>query len=121
VALLATNTFTEADDLLLLNLEDAENGEIALQGFGAQGNDQIYVGTGYSLFAIGEDQDIFDNVGSMSAIEILWQQVNNDLVLYFEETPFAANGSTTGDIVTVTLTGVTGEVELSSTGFLTVV
>lgn len=88
-----------------------------IANFGAAGEDQIYFGSEFSLVALG-DSAITDNVGDVAATEIFWEEVGADLVLYVEDEAFAGNGSTTADITTITLTGVSAADVTYVDGFL---
>ena len=101
------DNFTANSDVYLFS-EDTNQ---TLTGFGANGEDRIYFGEGYSLVAIPDGDDINDNVGDVAAQEILWAQDGNNLVLYVEEESFAGNSSdgAGADITTITLAGVSAE------------
>jgi len=101
------DNFTANSDVYLFS-EDTNQ---TLTGFGANGEDKIYFGEGYSLVAIPDGDDINDNVGDVAAQEILWAQDGNNLVLYAEEESFAGNSSdgAGADITTITLAGVSAE------------
>lgn len=88
-----------------------------IASFGAAGADKIYFGADFSLVALGEDA-IADNVGDVATMEIFWEEVGLDLVLYVEDAAFAGNGSTTADITTITLTGVSAADVTYVDGFL---
>lgn len=107
------DNFTVEDDVYLF----AEGANQSLTGFGTGGEDSIYFGAGYSLVALG-DNGIGDNVGSVSELEIFWEEVGGNLVLYVENETFAGNGSTTGDITTITLNGVSADEVALVGGFL---
>ncbi|WP_432414809.1 hypothetical protein ACRHM7_13000 [Chromohalobacter israelensis] len=86
-----------------------------------EAGDSIFIGEQLSIVVAGEDQDISDDLGDVSAQELIVIDDGANTTLYFEEKSFAGNGSTASDITTVELTGVTGgEVSINSDGFLTV-
>lgn len=112
-----TVTFGAGDDVYLF-AEDTSGTPTDIENFGVAGEDSIYFGAGYKLVALGDD-DINDNVGSVSDLEIFWQETaGGDLVLYVENETFAGNGSTTGDITTITLEGVSADEVALVGGFL---
>lgn len=111
-------TFTSKDDVFLFT----EGANKSLASFGVSGEDKIFFGEGYSLVAIADDKAITNNVGDAAALEILWVQQGNNLVLYVEEETFAGNSSAgaAADITTVTLTGVNAADVSFEGGFLTI-
>lgn len=98
-----SESFTVNDDVYLFNEEDSAG--VSLAKFGANGEDKIFFGEGFSLVALGDDE-IGDNVGDSSAMEIFWEQIGSDVNLYVEAEAFGGNASGTDDVVQVTLTGV---------------
>lgn len=99
--------FTNSDDVYLFNakVDDAKE----LDNFGLRGEDKIFFGESYKFVALG-DKSIEDKVGDAAVLEIFWKQVGADVELYVEQQAFA--GNVTGnndDIITITLTGVTGD------------
>lgn len=113
------DNFTAESDVYLFN---AEAGNQTLVGFGASGEDKIFFGEGFNLVQIPEDKAITDNVGNVGELEILWEQVNDNLVLYVEQETFAGNSSAgaTNDITTITLNGVSAEDISFEGGFLSI-
>jgi hypothetical protein len=99
------DNFTIEDDVYLY----AEgSGTQTLTGFGANGEDQIFFGEGFSLVQIPDGDTISDNVGDSAALGILWQQTGTngaDLTLYVEAETFGGNSAGTSDVVEITLTG----------------
>jgi len=70
-------------------------------------NDFIRFDGSYTFRPLGEDDEIENNLGSASTLEIFAKQVGDDVELYVENIPTAGNGSSpTADITTITLTGV---------------
>lgn len=111
-----TGTASEADIFLLGKLSKS------ITNFDAD-LDSIFVGTGFTLFAVSnKDAKIKDNLGDPSVLEAIVLDDGTDTTIYFEQKTFAGNSSsTTADMVTVTLTGVTGqEVSIDANGFLTI-
>lgn len=105
---------TADNDVYLFN---ADNANVSITSFGVTGQDTIYFGKEYTLKALGDDK-ITDNVGELDKLEIFWSVQGTTLTLYVEQETFAGNGSTTGDIVTVTLAGVAEDFTFEH-GFLT--
>jgi len=85
-------------------------------GFAA--DDRIFVGSDYTLVdladltgkAIGTDA-----VGSASALEVFWDAANS--TLYVEKEAFSGNAVGLGNFETITLTGVTADLEING-GFV---
>ncbi len=72
------------------------------------GTDFLRFDGSYSFEKLGEDDEIENNLGSASTLEIFAKQDGDDVVLYVENIPTAGNGtSAITDITTITLTGVT--------------
>ncbi|MCG7600467.1 hypothetical protein MHM84_11765 [Halomonas sp. McH1-25] len=110
--------FASEDEVYLFN---ADEGNQSLSGFGASGQDRIYFGEEFTFTQIPEGSDISDNVGSVNALEIFWEQDGANLNLYVEEETFAGNSSAgaAADITTITLTGVNAEDVSFTNGYLT--
>ncbi|WP_242225228.1 DUF4214 domain-containing protein [Shinella zoogloeoides] len=109
-----TVNFDAGDDVYLFTESTTAT---TINSFSVAGDDSIYFGAGYKLVALGDD-DITDNVGNVGELEIFWKEVAGDLVLYVENETFAGNGSTSGDITTITLDGVSGDEVALVGGFL---
>lgn len=92
------------DDIFLFGGVDDD-----IAGFGAEGEDRIFFGETYVLVQLEDGQDIATaRVGDQNTLEIFWQEVGGDLVLYVESETFAGNAQGAGalaDITTITLTG----------------
>ena len=110
------DNFTAEDDVYLFNADDSAG--VTLADFGAEGEDTIFFGDGFSLVEIPDGSGIGDNVGDVAALEILWEQDGNDLVLYVEAETFGGNSSGVGDVTEVTLTGVSATDITFGGGFL---
>ena len=110
------DNFTAEDDVYLFNAEDSDGQTLA--DFGAEGEDTIFFGDGFSLVQIPDGSDINDNVGDVAALEILWEQDGDDLVLYVEGETFGGNSSGVEDVTEVTLTGVSATDITFGGGFL---
>jgi len=95
-------------------------GEGSIEDFGAEGTDAIYFGEMPALVALGAEEAITDAVGDVAALEIFWEQDGDNLVLYVEDETFAGNGSTTGDVSTITLVGVDAADITFANGYLSV-
>ncbi|PWV72643.1 DUF4214 domain-containing protein [Halomonas sp. A11-A] len=108
---------TAGDDIFLFSGEDA-----TITGFGATGEDLLYVGTGYSRSDLASDVDLnATRQGSSSELEIFFQQDGNNTLLFIEEVEFAgsATGGFEGD--TITLVGVNAEdLVINAEGFITI-
>lgn len=110
-------TATAENDIFLYT-EEAGN----VSGFGLEGDDQLFVGTDFTLTALEAADDLAeDRLGDSSVQEIFAQQNGNNVVLSFENEAFAGNATNLEDITEVTLTGVSVEdLSLSADGFITV-
>jgi len=93
-----------------------------VSGFGLEGEDQLFVGTGFTWTALEAGDDLAtDRLGDSGVLEIFAQQSGNNVVLSFENETFAGSAENTDDITVVTLTGVSLEnLNLSADGFITV-
>jgi hypothetical protein len=136
----AEATFTDADNLVPVSivtgtqaatpgndiyLVDTAIATANITSFGAAGSDSIYLGTEYALVVAGTDETITDNLGSVSALELIVVDNGTDTMLYVENETFAGNASTLAanntDLTTITLTGVTGsDVSIDANGLVTV-
>jgi len=114
VGVIGSGNGTSADDLFVF---DGKTGG-TINAFGSEGNDKIYFGTDFTLVTLADDQVIADNLGSSSALEIFYDA--SLATLYVEKQAFGGNSVGTSEIVEITLAGVTGGVELSADGYLTV-
>lgn len=110
-------TATADNDLFLFNGEES-----TLSGFGLEGNDQLFIGTDFSLAAIDSSVDLAaDREGDAGVLEVFAQQDGNNTVLSFEGEAFAGNAQNLDDITEVTLTGVNADdLSLNADGFITV-
>jgi len=110
-----TNFAGATSDVYVVSNKDASIG-----AFGLQGTDQLFVGTGYSLVqgAIGAT----GVKGNDAALEIFVSNNNGDTVLQIETHAYssAVTGTGTGEIVTITLTGVdASHIKLDANGIIT--
>ena len=107
---------TAGDDVFLFSGEDAN-----VTGFGATGEDLLYVGTGFARADLDSDVDLAaTREGDAGVLEIFFQQDGNNTKLFIEEVEFAgsANGGFEG--AEVTLVGVNAEdLTLNAEGFIT--
>ncbi|WP_052445011.1 hypothetical protein [Chromohalobacter japonicus] len=101
----ADQSATEDGDIFVFS-EDEGNG-FSISGFGAEGEDTLYFGEGFTVTALGDDQAITDRVGSVDTLEIFTQQDGADLQLFVEAD--AAAGFDRGDLATEQMTKVTLE------------
>lgn len=106
---------TAANDILLFSGEDA-----IISDFGAEGEDRLFFGEGFTLVALEEDQTINSRVGNSTELEIFWQQDGDNLVLFVENEAFAGNATNTADITTITLEGISADdITSFENGYLT--
>lgn len=101
VTLAAVNNATTASDLYVLGDVDA-----TINNFSLLGDDVLFIGSGYTLVTLGADQQITQRVGDAATLEVFVKQVAGNVELYVEGQTFAGNGTTSADITTVTLTGI---------------
>ncbi|WP_311945012.1 DUF4214 domain-containing protein [Halomonas piscis] len=108
---------TEDNDIFLFSGEEA-----TVAGFGAEGDDQLFIGTDFTWSAVEASVDVAgDRVGDADVQEVFAQQVGNNTVLSFEDEAFAGNAQNGSDLTEVTLTGVSAnDLSLSDDGFITV-
>lgn len=109
--------FSTEDEVYLFNADD---GAQTLSGFGASGEDKIYVGDSFTQVNLAEDADFADEQGDAATLEVFFQQEGNDTVLSFEDKAFAGNASVTDDMTQVTLTGVNAEDLSLDNGYISV-
>jgi hypothetical protein len=111
-----TNFAGATSDVYVVSNKDASIG-----AFGLQGTDQLFVGTGYTLVQ-GSATGTSAVKGNDAALEIFVSNVNGDTVLQIETHAYSSSvtGTGTGEIVTITLTGVdASHIKLDSTGIIT--
>ncbi|WP_404375193.1 hypothetical protein [Vreelandella aquamarina] len=94
--------FTAGDDVYLF--AEADN-DVSMSDFGADGEDQIFFGEGFTLVELEDGQSMSQNVGDASALEIFWEQDGDDLQLYVESETFGGNSTGDAEITQVTLVG----------------
>lgn len=112
VALPVHSTFgTDEADLYVFGGYDGGE-SVSISGFGAVDQDMIFFGEGFTLFELAADTNIqTTRVGDAGALEIFWQQQGANTVLYVELEAEAGRDVGAGafeNLVTITLTGVTG-------------
>lgn len=117
VATIDADDDAEENDLFVFVGESAE-----IDNFGADGVDLISFGTGYSLVTLTpEEEDATHIEGDINALEIFVEDDGADLLLHVETNAFDGNTTTNGDMVTITLIGLSGGVvSINNAGFLTV-
>lgn len=110
---LATDTGTADDDLFVADLSDATiAGDYFINGFGAAGNDVLFIGNQYKLGAVSSETlnttEKLLAAGSTSSLEVFLEAVGANTTRVHVETKAFANGSAepADDLVTITLTGV---------------
>lgn len=110
-------TATAENDIFLFNGEEATVG-----GFGLEGDDQLFIGTDFTLSAIESSVDVAgERTGDAGVLEVFAQQNGNNTVLTFENETFAGNAENGDDLTQVTLTGVsTDDLSLNADGILTI-
>ena len=116
INLLDKNAFTVENDVFVF---DIEGGDISFTRFGDKGQDKIFFGDKYTFTALEDGKNITDKVGDASVLEMFWEETAAGLNLYLENESFAGNVTGSGDIVTVTLTGVSIENVTFEDGYLT--
>jgi hypothetical protein len=112
-----TNFATAASDIYVVSNKDA-----SIAAFGLQGTDSLFVGTGYTLVQ-GSLTATTPVKGNDAALEIFVSSTaGGDTQLQIETHAYssAVTGTGTGEIVTITLTGVDAStIKLDSTGIIT--
>ncbi|WP_404375264.1 hypothetical protein [Vreelandella aquamarina] len=115
VELNVTGTGTEANDLFVY-AEEA----ITISGFGLQGEDQLYIGEGFSEQRLADD--VTDTrLGDSATLEVFFQQEGNNAAIYVENEAFAGNAENASDLTKITLTGVSIDDLQFENGFVSVV
>ncbi len=108
--LATTAAGTTDDDLFVADLSDATN-DYAISGFGAAGDDVLFIGNQYKLGAVtSETLDTTEKLlaaGSTSSLEVFLEASGGNTLVHVETKAFA-NGSAApeNDLVTITLSGV---------------
>lgn len=97
---------TAESDLYVFS--DAKGETVSIANFGAEGEDRLFFGEGYTLVALGDDE-ITDRVGASDALEIFWAETETGLTLYVEADAEAGRDLGTSAITTIELAGVTAE------------
>lgn len=96
------NAGSANNDVFVFAGEDA-----TISGFGAQGDDVLYIGGGYTKVDLESSVNIAtSSQGSSSTLEVFFQQQGNDAVIYLESEAFQGNAKTAFEGNTITLTGV---------------
>lgn len=110
-------TATAENDLFLFNGEAS-----TLAGFGLEGDDQLFIGTDFTLSAVEASVDVAgERNGDAGVLEVFAQQNGNNVELFFENETFAGNAQNGDDLTQVTLTGVsTDDLSLNADGFITI-
>jgi hypothetical protein len=109
--------FTAGNDVYLL----AEGTNRTLSGFGALGEDRIYVQGDFTLVELDDETIGTDAVGSATVREAFIQQVGSSTVISFEDEAFngsETDGSFDGTVITLTNT-VAADVSFNS-GYFTI-
>lgn len=108
---------TNGNDVFIFAGDDGE-----IEEFGEDGDDILFVGEGYTLVALDDEEVGDDEVGAFDELEIFIQQDGDDTILYIENTTFAGNeadGSWSGN--TIVLEDVDAEsVVLNADGTITI-
>lgn len=85
---------TAENDIFVLNTGDGV-GEATIEDFGDEGDDLLFIGSGYTVVTLEEGDDLADgSFGDASTLEVFVQQVGDDTFLYFEDEAFAGNVTT---------------------------
>lgn len=92
-----------------------------ITGFALAGDDVLYVGSGFSLVTLDDENVGNDAVGSAAALEVFLQQQGADTVIYVETAAFDGSATDgTFDGVEITLSGVNAEDVVYNNGFFSV-
>lgn len=110
-------TATAENDIFLFNGEESTVG-----GFGLEGDDQLFIGTDFTLSAVEASIDVAgERNGDAGVLEVFAQQNGNNVELFFENETFAGNAQNGDDLTQVTLTGVNADdLSLNADGFITI-
>ncbi|WP_404375278.1 hypothetical protein [Vreelandella aquamarina] len=96
------NSGSADNDVFVFAGEDA-----TISGFGAQGDDVLYIGDGFTKVDLEASADITaSSQGDAATLEVFFQQDGNDTVIYLEGEAFEGNAKTAFEGNTITLTGV---------------
>lgn len=115
-------SITDGDDLFIF---DADSDATINAAFGDNGDDQLYIGDGFTKVDL--DLDLADgealantDQGSADALEVFFQQSDAGTVLSFENKAFAGNSEAGFDGVQVTLTGVNADDLQLDNGYISI-
>ncbi|MET1756876.1 hypothetical protein ABVV53_15645 [Novosphingobium sp. RD2P27] len=114
--LMGAENFTSGDDVYLFN-EDTSDTQ-TLFGFGAQGEDRIFLADDYALVTLSDAWNATANTGNVNVREIFVEQSGNNVILHIENEAFAGNAASNADLTTVTLVGVQADQLTLSDNFL---
>tara|TARA_R110001599_G_scaffold60939_2_gene169241 strand:- start:2332 stop:4104 length:1773 start_codon:yes stop_codon:yes gene_type:complete len=93
------------NDLFIFDAETYAAATIA--DFGADGEDQIYIGDSFTRVDVAADETLAtDDLGDNSVLEVFFKQGATGAEISFENSAFAGNVETGFDGATITLTGV---------------
>ncbi len=89
---------------------------------GFEADDQLFIGSGFTAVALGDDENLGGRVGNASTLEVFIQQGETGAVLSFEVDAFSGNAPGAADrFTTVTLEGVNADdITIDANGFLRV-
>jgi len=96
--------------------------DVSITGFGAQGDDVLFLGQGYDRVDLGAAANLNATAqGDSAQLEVFFQQDGVDAKIFVEGAAFAGSATNGFQGNVITLTGVSIEdISLSSDGFLTV-
>jgi len=106
----ATINGTQGEDVFVVTQGVATTWGVAGNTlFETDGSDSIYFGeTEYTLVAMADGETTADALGDAAVLEIFWEiTAAGNMALYVEEETFGGSANGTGDLTTITLTGVT--------------
>jgi hypothetical protein len=101
-----TDATAESD---LYVFADDEGSTITIANFGAEGEDRLFFGEGYTLVQLGEGETINSRVGSASELEIFWSEDDNGLTLFVEAEAEAGRDQNDAAITTIELAGLSAD------------
>jgi hypothetical protein len=119
-------TFTGTDEGDILVYEDPETGTLtsSIADFGVSGDDMIVFGKEFKLVKLDETPDFTKGkLGDVAALEIFYEQVGDDTILYVEDDSYDATVPSAAGFTgnTITLVGVDASSITFENGILRVV
>ncbi|GEM_PF-1224885 len=110
------NVGSADNDVFIFNDANA-----TISGFGVQGDDILFIGAGFNRVNVEAGVDIAaTKQGDVGALEVFFQQVGANTVIYIESETYAGNSTVGFEGNFITLTGVNAaDLQLSAEGFVT--